>query len=105
MARVKLRCVMRCPGLKSSYQEKGTTTMKNSIQQCIFQGSFSSFGKNISFRAKLNIFNLVPGQSLTIVYTKYPKMKFIAGVISLRSFGQKCNFISGDRCYVSTTGK
>ena len=45
MARVKLRCVMRCPGLKSSYQEKGTT-MKNSIQQCIFQGSFSSFGKN-----------------------------------------------------------
>ena len=86
MARVKLRCVMRCPGLKSSYQEKGTT-MKNSIQQCIFQGSFSSFGKNISFRAKLNISNLVPGQSLTIVYTKYTKMKFIAGVISLRSFG------------------
>ena len=23
MARVKLRCIMGCPGLKSSYQEKG----------------------------------------------------------------------------------
>ena len=23
MARVKLRCIMECPGLKSSYQEKG----------------------------------------------------------------------------------
>ena len=24
LARVKLRCIMGCPGLKSSYQEKGT---------------------------------------------------------------------------------
>ena len=26
MARVKLRCIMGCPGLKSSYQEKGLLT-------------------------------------------------------------------------------
>ena len=37
------------------------------------------------------------GQSLVTVYTIHPEVKLIAGVISLRSFWQKWNFISGDK--------
>lgn len=33
------------------------------------------------------------------------KMKLIAGVTSLRSFRQKWNFLSDDKCYVNTTPK
>ena len=51
----------------------------------------------ISFRVIWNIFNSVSGLSLVIVYMRYPEMKLIAGVISLRSFWQKWNFTSGDK--------
>ena len=63
-----------------------------------------------SFRAKWNIFISVSGQFLITVYIKQPKhqtheiplgetlyMKLIAGVISLRLFWQKWNFIPGDK--------
>ena len=39
MARVKLRCVMGCPGLKSSYREKSLLTVKV-LTGPIYQGSF-----------------------------------------------------------------
>ena len=39
MARVKLRCVMGCPGLKSSYREKGLLTVKV-LTGSMYQGSF-----------------------------------------------------------------
>ena len=61
--------------------------------------------KSVSFLVKLNMFSLVYGQSLTTVSMKYPEGKLIAGVISLRSFWQKLNFISGDKCYVNITLK
>ena len=51
----------------------------------------------ISFWAKLTIFILVSGQSLITVYMMQPELKLVAGVISLRSFWQKWNFISGDK--------
>ena len=53
----------------------------------------------ISFWAKWNIFILVSSQFLITVYLIQAKMKLIAGVISLRSFWQKWNFISG--CKIS----
>ena len=40
----------------------------------------------ISVWVKQNVFNWVPGQYLITVSWKYPEMKLIAGVISLRSF-------------------
>ena len=51
----------------------------------------------ILFRAKWNIFISVSGQFLITVYMIQPEMKLVAGVISLRSFWQKWNFISGDK--------
>ena len=39
MARVKLRCVMGCPGLKSSYREKGLLAVKV-LTGPMYQGSF-----------------------------------------------------------------
>ena len=51
----------------------------------------------ISFRAKWNIFISVSGQFLITVYMIQPEMKLVAGVISLRSFWQKWNFISDDK--------
>ena len=51
----------------------------------------------ISFRAKWNIFISVSGQFLVTDYMMQPEMKLIAGVISLRSFWQKWNFISGHK--------
>ena len=50
-----------------------------------------------SFRAKWNIFISVSGQFLITVYMIQPEIKLVAGVISLRSFWQKWNFISGDK--------
>ena len=46
-----------------------------------------------SFRAEWNIFNSVFGLSLVTTYMRYPEIKLIAGLISLRSFWQKWNFI------------
>ena len=51
----------------------------------------------ISFRAKWNIFISVSGQFLVTVYMIQPEIKLIADVISLRSFWQKWNLISGDK--------
>ena len=51
----------------------------------------------VSFRAKLDNFISVSGQFLITVYMKYPEMKLTAGVISLQSFWQKCNFLSSDK--------
>ena len=51
----------------------------------------------ISFRSKLNVFNLVSGQSLTNANMKYPKIKLIAGVLLLWSSWQKWNCISADK--------
>ena len=58
-----------------------------------------------SFRAKWTTYNSVYSQSYTTVYMKYSEMKLIAGDISLRSFWQKLNFISGDKCYANTAPK
>ena len=54
----------------------------------------------ISFRAKWNVLNSVSGLSFVTVYMKYPKMKHIAGVTSLRSCLQKQNF-RVIKCYVN----
>ena len=43
MARVKLRCAMGCPGLKSSYQEKG-------LCERVFSVLFYSIIKFLMFR-------------------------------------------------------
>ena len=51
----------------------------------------------ISFRTKWIIFILVSGQFLITVYMIQPEMKLIARVISMRSFWQRWNFISGDK--------
>ena len=51
----------------------------------------------ISFRVKWNIFIPVSGQYPITVYMIQPEMKLIVSVISLRSFWQKSNFISGDK--------
>ena len=61
--------------------------------------------REILFRTKWNIFSLLCSQSLIIVYKKYLDMKLIAAFISLRSFWQKRNFISGNKCHVNTTPK
>ena len=50
-------------------------------------------------------FDLVYGQSLITVSVKYPEMKLITGVISLRSFWQKWNFNSRDKWYENTSLK
>ena len=42
MARVELRCIMRCPGLKSSYQEKGLLLMSNIATITSYQLMFNS---------------------------------------------------------------
>ena len=62
-----------------------------------FQVTFRGCLHGISFRAKLNTFILMSGQFLITVYMIQPEMKLIAGAISLRSFWQKWNFISGDK--------
>ena len=49
----------------------------------------------VSFRAKWNISIAVYGQFLVTVYMMQPEMKLVVGVVSLRSFWQKQNFISG----------
>ena len=51
----------------------------------------------ISFRAKWNIFISLSGQFLVTVYIIQPRMKLVSGVVSLRSFWQKWNFISSDK--------
>ena len=53
---------------------------------------------------KWNIFKSVSAQSPITVYMKYSEMNLI-GVISLRSFWQKWNFILGHKCYINTTLK
>ena len=50
-----------------------------------------------SFLTKSNIFISLSGQFLITAYTIQPEIKFIAGVILLRWFWQKWNFISGDK--------
>ena len=49
------------------------------------------------FRAKWNIFNSMSGHFLVAVYMIQPEVKLVAGVISLRSFWQKWNFVLGDK--------
>ena len=41
--------------------------------------------RDTSFRSKISFLDLVSGQSLITRYIKYPEMKLIAGVISMRS--------------------
>ena len=53
--------------------------------------------REISFREKWNIFISVSGQSLVTVYMIQPEVKLIVDVISLRSFWQKWNFMSGNK--------
>ena len=48
---------------------------------------------------KRNNFISVSGEIFTTVYMTQPDMKLTAGVISLRSFSQKSNFILGDKKY------
>ena len=52
---------------------------------------------DISFREKWNVFISVSAQLLITVYMIQPERKLIAGVIWLRSFWGKLNFISGDK--------
>ena len=59
----------------------------------------------ISSCTEWNDFKSVSAQGLINVYMKYSKMKLIACVISLLSFWQKWNFVSGDKCYAHTTPK
>ena len=61
---------------------------KYNLRGCLYE---------ILFRAKWNIFISVSGQFLITVYMIQPEMKLVVGVISLRSFWQKWNFISGDK--------
>ena len=49
------------------------------------------------FGAKWNIFISVSSRFLVTVYMIQPEMKLIAGVISLRLFWQKWNFVWGDK--------
>ena len=58
--------------------------------------------QDISFWVKWNISSSTSDQSLIAAYMKYHEMKIIASVISLRSFSQKWNFISVDKCHVNT---
>ena len=51
----------------------------------------------ISFRVKWKILISVSGQFLITVYIIQPEMKLVTGVISLRSFWQKWNLISGEK--------
>ena len=51
----------------------------------------------ISFRAKWNILISVSSQFLITVCIIKPEMKLPVGVISLRTFSQKWNFIWGDK--------
>ena len=51
------------------------------------------------FFIKRNNFISVSGEIFTTVYMRQPDMKLTAGVISLRSFSQKSNFILGDKKY------
>ena len=51
----------------------------------------------ISFRVKWNILISVSGQFLITVYIIQPEMKLAMSVISLRSFWQKWNFVSGKK--------
>ena len=57
----------------------------------------------ISFRAKWNIFSSVWSISYNCIYEIPPKL--IAALISLLSYWQKWNFISGDKCHVNTIPK
>ena len=46
MTRVKLRCIMGCPGLKNSYQEKGLLVLPTSSvnkDQCSYNAEISQF--------------------------------------------------------------
>ena len=62
-----------------------------------FTGNAPLEGVGVSFRSKLNIFISVSGQFLITTYMIQPKMKLFAGVVSLHTFWQKWNFISGDK--------
>ena len=75
------------------------------IWRCFFPFWYWRLFQKISFRPKWNIFNSVSGQTLITAYMKYPKMKLVAAVISLPSFCQKWNFISGNKCHVNTARK
>ena len=50
-----------------------------------------------TFRAKWNTFISVSAQLFIAVYMIQREIRLIAGVISLRSFWQKMNFVSGDK--------
>ena len=56
MARVKLRCIMGCPGLKSSYREKGLFQKHNLLLN--------------NSKAKM----LIAGDSLVSNLSRYPEM-------------------------------
>ena len=68
----------------------------NFIEQCLSKRVFT-WNEIFSFRSKWSIFVLVSDQFLVTVYKIQPEMKLIAGVISLQSFWQKWNSISGDK--------
>ena len=59
-----------------------------SVRECLHE---------ISFRVKWKILILVSGQFLITVYIIQPEMKLVTGVISLRSFWQKWNLVSGEK--------
>ena len=51
----------------------------------------------VSFRVKWNILISVSGRFLINIYMIQPEMQLVTGVISVRSFWQKWNFISGEK--------
>ena len=85
MVRVKLRCIVGCPGLKSSYQEKGLlmillhnlysyTITKNKQRVLLWKKPPETFKqKSLKLPKKKFIFSKVAGFKNEFIYTYFSK--------------------------------
>ena len=82
MARVKLRCIMGCPGLERSYREKGLLSMIVSNDFPFVLGLKSLFSMLHSFFYKKNF---IRTKALVLVKKIKNKLRIRLGLLSRRT--------------------
>ena len=83
------------------WQSKTKTGM-DFISVILTEMKFQS-GMRFSCEQNLTEAKWISAYSLDIAFNTHVRLKNFAGVISLRSFSQRWNFISGDKYHVNTT--
>ena len=72
MVRVKLRCIMGCPGLKGNYREKGLLEIisEKKLFNIQYKSAFSETFLPASFRLIFSLFEFIFEKRGTIVFQK-----------------------------------